>query len=103
MSTDEEGHRVLPGVEGKQGERGKQGIQGEPPGGALRLTDRRLLVIYLFIIISGLILTVRTETNTREIRNNNFETCRDFTAVIRELNTDPGNILQLPDCERLRP
>lgn len=97
------------GVRGHVGERGSQGAQGirgpkgEPPGGVLRLTDRRILVIFLLFATGFLVIIMRMEGMTEEIKTNHYNTCRDFSAVIQTANEGKVNLTDLPNCENLRP
>lgn len=92
-----------PGLAGAQGIQGKQGIQGETPGGVLRLTDRRILIMFVSVVAAFTFLALRSETNAADIARNNYQTCRDFSAVISAANVNDDAKSRLPDCERLRP
>jgi hypothetical protein len=91
--TGAEGRRGVQGETGLAGARGERGAQGEPPGGVLRLTDRRILVLYVLVALALAFLALRTETNAHRIH----ERCRDLSNVTAELNAR-GAHLRLPDC-----
>jgi len=95
----EEGVHGVRGVQGEDGIQGLPGAQGEPgepgqpPGGALRLTDRRLLVLYIFLAAALVLLAFRAETNSRNIAKNqdrlvtfNHERCVDGVAILTQFN-----------------
>lgn len=96
------GETGLTGLKGDTGRTGERGRQGEAPGGVLRLTDRRILVLYLVVVAALAVGWFRVEANTHDIKQNHYETCQDFTAVIVALNGGSDG-LELPRCERLRP
>jgi len=106
---EDEGHRVLPGVEGKAGPQGKQGTPGKQgkdavlPGGAMRLTTKRLLIIYVAIIVGVALSLYRSDQAVRDARQDNYESCVQFRAVITDIAADRATDLELPNCERIRP
>lgn len=87
----EQGKKGDKGKQGGRGERGKQGIQGE---------TKRLLIMFVLFTAAVVFLGQRFEGLVDEVRTNNYETCRDFKAVIQDLEQ---TTLDSPNCEKLRP
>lgn len=101
--TEEEGHRVLPGVQGIEGPEGPIGKTAPLPGGAFRLTDKRLILIYAAIILGVAFCLWRTNAVVDDANLKNFETCVQFRAIITDITAERATALELPNCERLRP
>lgn len=99
----DQGVRGHIGERGQQGTQGVRGPQGEPPGGVLRLTDRRILVLFVLFATAFLVLLARGEANTERIKTNHYNTCRDFSAVIQTMNEGKVRPTDLPNCENLKP
>lgn len=77
------------GCEGKQGATGATGAPGAP---AAYLSRNRTLALFAFVVLAFLLLAVRSEIHTRDIREGVYENCLTRAEVATAL----------PNCERFR-